>query len=339
MPTADINTLQPPRRARWTLGLVIVLGVVLLLIGGLMFWFSSEPDPFVPREHAEAALGRKELPAGYTTVNTAIALVDVLLDKSGGYFSNDLLPPGAWMDNIPNFEFGIVVQLRDFSIALRDQFSRSQTQSADDEDLREAQPLLASPNDRWLLNSTESQYRKARDHLVKFRDRLADENKQDAQFYTRSDNLEVWLGQVESRLGALSQALSASVGQERANTDLGGDPGAQQSTPVASNLFVKTPWTRIDDNFYEARGQCYALIHLFKAIEQDFGETLRRKNAMVNLQQIINELEATQGAIWSPMILNGGGYGFFANHSLVIANYIARASRAIGELRMVLKQG
>lgn len=337
--TKDMSALAPPRRPRWTLGVAIIVGVLLLLILVLMFWFSGEPDPFEPKERAEATLGRKELPVGYQTVDTTIGLIDVLLDKSGGYFSNDLLPPGAWMDNVPNFEFGVLVQLREFSIALRDQFSRSATQSADDVDLREAQPLLASPNDRWLLPSTESQYGKARTHLIAFRDRLADADPQNGQFYARADNLEQWLGRVEAQLGALSQRLSASVGAERANTDLGGDPGAEQSKSAPGSLYVKTPWSEIDDNFYEARGQCFALIHLFKAIEADFGETLRRKHAMVNVEQIVNELEATQGAIWSPIILNGGGYGFFANHSLVIANYIARASRAIGELRLVLRQG
>lgn len=339
MSTAPAADLPAPRRPRWTLGLALLLGLLLLLISILMFFFSSEPDPFDPKARAETDLGRTELPTGYVTVTAVVGLIDVLLDKRGGYFSNDLLPPGAWMDNIPNFEFGVLVQLRDVSITLRDHFSRSQTQSADDADLREAQPLLASPNDRWLWPATEGQYAKARTHLLSYRTRLADDNRQDAQFYARADNLENWLSQVESRLGALSQRLSASVGQARVNTDLGGDAGASQSTPAQDALFVRTPWTEIDDNFYEARGQCYALLHLLHAVRVDFHATLERKNALVTLDQVIRELEATQSAIWSPMILNGGGYGFFANHSLVIANYVARASRGIGELRMLLRQG
>ena len=42
---------------------------------------------------------------------------------------------------------------------------------------------------------------------------------------------------------------------------------------------------------------------------------LEDKNAIISVKQIIRELEESQAAICSPIILNGGGYGFFANHS------------------------
>ena len=66
---------------------------------------------------------------------------------------------------------------------------------------------------------------------------------------------------------------------------------------------------------------------------------LRKKNAQVSLQQIIRELEGTQETVWSPMILNGSGFGLLANHSLVMASYISRANAAIIDLRDLLSQG
>jgi hypothetical protein len=39
------------------------------------------------------------------------------------------------------------------------------------------------------------------------------------------------------------------------------------------------------------------------------------------------------------MILNGSQFGFFANHSLVMANYISRANAAIIDLRKLLERG
>ena len=39
------------------------------------------------------------------------------------------------------------------------------------------------------------------------------------------------------------------------------------------------------------------------------------------------------------MILNGNGFGFEANHSLVMASYIARANAAIADLRSLLAPG
>ncbi len=75
------------------------------------------------------------------------------------------------------------------------------------------------------------------------------------------------------------------------------------------------------------------------AIEEDFGPVLDKKNARVSLQQIIRELEATQETVWSPMILNGSGFGLVANHSLVMANYISRANAALIDLKQLLTQG
>ncbi len=144
---------------------------------------------------------------------------------------------------------------------------------------------------------------------------------------------------MESRLGSLSQRLSASVGKRRLNTDLAGDAAAQQSTETPKEMEVKTPWTQIDNVFYESRGSAWALLHFLKAVEVDFAEVLKNKNALVSLQQIIRELEATQQTVYSPMILNGGGFGFLANHSLVMASYISRANAAIIDLRELLSQG
>lgn len=39
------------------------------------------------------------------------------------------------------------------------------------------------------------------------------------------------------------------------------------------------------------------------------------------------------------MILNGGGFGFLANHSLVMASYISRANAALIRLRDLLNRG
>jgi len=95
----------------------------------------------------------------------------------------------------------------------------------------------------------------------------------------------------------------------------------------------------IDDIFYEARGTCWALIHFMHAIEYDLYDVLQKKNALVSLRQIIRELEGTQDAVWSPIIMNGTGFGLFANHSLVMASYISRANSAVIDLRNLLEQG
>jgi hypothetical protein len=222
---------------------------------------------------------------------------------------------------------------------MREVLSRSQSQSREDPDLAIAEPRLNFQTDSWLLPPSESEYRKGLKHFQKYLDRLVDEQQSDAQFYARADNLREWLSMVNARLGSLSQRLVASVGQRRLNTDLAGDAGATQATATPGEMEVRTPWTEIDDVFYEARGSAWALIHFLRAAEIDFAEVLEKKNARVSLQQIIRELEGTQAVVWSPFILNGTGFGLLANHSLVMASYLARANAAIIDLRDLLAQG
>ena len=243
------------------------------------------------------------------------------------------------MDNMPNWEFGVLVQSRDMALALRNDLSRSQSQSTEDKDLVNAATKFHTDTSLWILPPAESQYRNGIKSLNKYLGLLVKTSESNAQFYSRADNLVDWLGLVKKRLGSLSQRLSASVGKKQLNTDLAGDAEAKQSTPNASSNFIKTSWYEVDDIFYEARGQTWALIHLLRAIEVDFNSVLRKKNALISLRQIIRELEGTQQAMWSPMILNGKGFGFVTNHSLVMASYISRANAALIDLERLLQRG
>ncbi|WP_071871900.1 DUF2333 family protein [Atopomonas hussainii] len=318
------------------------LVLIYLLAATLVGWYwSQEPDLFPVREQVQRDLEEhnQSLVTGYTTVSTLSRVATTLLDKPGGYLSNDKFPPGLWLDNMPSWEFGVLVQTRDLTRALRKDFSRSQTQSTEDRDLAQAEPRMNFDHRSWALPASETEYRDALKYLNRYAQRLSDPNKPDAQFYARADNLRNWLGDVETRLGSLSQRLSASVGRVRLNTDLAGDSAAKGATPKASAEVVKTPWLQLDDVFYEARGQAWALVHFLRAIEHDFADVLEKKNALVSVQQIIRELEATQDPLWSPIVLNGEGFGVLANHSLVMANYISRANAAIIDLRQLLEQG
>lgn len=323
---------------RW-LGLLLLAYLLIALVLG-MFW-SMSPSYFdVAQRSAElAAEDGATVVTGSATTSALIGVMETLLEKPGGYLENDVFPPGVWLDNIPNWEFGVLVQVRDLARTMREVHSRSQSQSTEDVDLVQAEPRFNFKSDSWMLPASESEYRDGIKYTRRYLKRLSDEDATDAQFYARADNLRYWLATVDTRLGSLSQRLSASVGQRRLNTDLAGDGDATQSTQTSSEFEVQTPWNEIDDVFFEARGMAWALIHFLKAAEIDFAEILRKKNAQVSLQQIIRELEGTQESVWSPVILNGTGFGLTANHSLVMASYISRANAAIIDLRDLLSQG
>ncbi|MGB2741072.1 MAG: DUF2333 family protein [Cognaticolwellia sp.] len=312
--------------------------IALYFLG--VYW-SFEPEQFdIRAEVTKAAAAENVTPVvGYTTTTALIVVTETLLNKPGGYLANDAIPPSVFLDNIPAWEFGALEMIRDMSLVMRQEFSRSQSQSAENKNLKVAQPQFNIDHTSWAIPSAEGEYQKAINELYAYRTALTEVNNQSAQFYARSDNLRGWIQEATKRLGSYSQRLSASVGREQINVDLAGDSVAQQSTSSDSRMQLKTSWWAIDNEFYEARGACWALLHFLKAIEIDFNDVLEQKNAKVSVQQIIRELEASQESMWSPMVLNGDGFGVLANHSLVMANYISRANAALIDLNDLLSQG
>lgn len=323
---------------KWTLGLFTVTAIIAVFV--LMFIWSTEPDPFDVVENAREITGTTKddppMANGVVTAATLSGLVSTLLDKPGGFTENDKMPPGVIMDNMPNWEFGVLTQIRDFALSMRDDLSRSQSQSAENKNLVKAQIRFNIDSEKWMLPRAEGEYNAGRKQVDLYIKDLAVGK---AQFFARADNLRSLINKMQKRLGSLSQNLSASVGQMRINTDLAGDTGAPQNSQTMDEQHVKTSWFKIDDVFYEARGQTWAMLHILKAIEVDFSGVLNQKNALASLRQIIRELESTQETVWSPIILNGRGFGFVTNHSIVMASYISRANAALIDLKNLLKDG
>jgi hypothetical protein len=80
-----------------------------------------------PKEQSYESLSA-DLPVGYTYASTLSHIANTLLHKPGGYLTNDIMPPGVYLDNIPSWEFGALVMLRDAATALRNHFARDQSQ-------------------------------------------------------------------------------------------------------------------------------------------------------------------------------------------------------------------
>lgn len=315
----------------------IATGATLFVVFLVVSWYwSREPETFWVQSEVDG----ERATVGFATTNTLIRVAGTLLDKPGGLLVNDIAPPGLILDNVPSWEVGVLTQVRDLARVMRNDYSRSQSQSNEDRDLSDAESHFYIDYGSWIFPSAESEYRNGIEALERYQARLIDTGESQSQFFARADNLREWLGQVEKRLGNMSQALTASVGQARVNTDLAGDASARSGgAGSGGDVVVKTPWLKIDNVFFEARGTSWALLHFLRAAQFDFAQVLEDKNATVSLRQIIRELEASLEPLNSPVVLNGSGYGVFANHSLVMASYLSRANAAVIDLRELLDQG
>ena len=342
MASNDLLEDEKSRGILWGFGVVVVITALVLLFLGA--WWGSEPEQFSIQDEAmeRAKLTKTtDIPLGYTYTNTLAHIAEVLLHKSGGYITNDVAPPGVFLDNISAFEYGALIMLRDATSALRNHFTRDQSQSDEDPDLKVAEPYFYYENDSWALPSTEAEYEKGIESLHKYMSRLQTYGGKlkRAQFYSRADNLWQYTEVVIKRLGNLSTRLSAST----AGAEL--IPGLEVIEPNVAVRNAKvaplsqTPWMLIDDVFYEARGASWALLHILKAIKYDFHDILLDKRAMNTVDIMIKSLENALAPTLSPMILNGSGYGMFANYSLTMATYIARANAAALDLRDIMNRG
>ncbi len=320
--------------AKWTRRTAWTVGVILLLMFVIGFWVSREPKIFWVNRSGD----QETAIVGFSTVDTLIRVAETLLDKNGGYLTNDKLPPFVFLDNIPSWELGVINQVSDLARVMRDDYTRSQSQSKEDPDVTEGTRRLFYDNDSWVFPTTESEYSDGIALFSDYRDRLV-AGDPETVFFARADNLREWLSQVEKRLGSLTRRLGNSVARTRINDDLAGDAAAEAAGPQPDTVDVRTSWWKTDNIFFEARGAAWALVHFFRAAEFDFAHVLEDKNAQASVRQIIRELEASLDPLRSPMVLNGGGFGFTANHSLVMANYLARANAAVINLRELLDQG
>ncbi|MDQ8035785.1 MAG: DUF2333 family protein [Pedobacter sp.] len=311
-------------RERWGLneqGLLLPALFLLFLLSQLFLaWsWSREPRPFA------VSAGQPAPVPGVVLARTLADVSATLTEKKGGYLRNDLLPPGVVLDNMSSWELGALHQVRDMTRVMHRDLGLS-PRLVEDADLADADDAFSNDENAWAFPSTESELRRGTASLRSYAARLG--TGRDARFLVRDVYLVQWLSAVEGELDGLSSRLNASLPDHPVLT------GRQSMTLPP---LQQTSWWRVDNVFYEARGSAWALMHLLKAVEIDFGPELARRQALLSLRAAIHELEATQQTVWSPVILNGSGFGVFANHSLVMANYLNRARTDLADVRMLLQ--
>ena len=293
---------------------------VLALFLLLMWWWSRTPSSFEPVRLAQSQADSQQhqMVPGYVSTVTLKQLGETLLNKSGGYLRNDVLPPSVWMDNMPSWEFGVLTHIRDFSSAMQRDFSRSLPQFEDEPDLKQAAERFAFDSNSWMFPSSERQYRRAISALESYQSRLGTQDEDVAGFTITAEALDSWLNTVTERLQDRLEKLSAS------------------HRPLQRAISQPhTPRYQLDNVFFETRGQLWALKHLLEAVQVDFAEVLS-SNANELLSQMVIELEVSLRSLCSPIILNRHGFGLLANHSLTLAFFIQRQLDQLAQLRQQL---
>ena len=164
MAASDFSQEAESKGFAWVVGVLAVISVIaIVVLGG--YW-SIEPKGFDVVAEAKMTQEKKGMsngspdgyvyPDGYVFGNTLVHIAEVLLYKPGGYLTNDVGVPGVLLDNIPAWEYGVLIMLRDGASALRNHLARAQSQSAEDPDLARAEPYFYYERKSWALRYTEA---------------------------------------------------------------------------------------------------------------------------------------------------------------------------------------
>ena len=296
---------------------VVIALLVLIVIGmpvGMLVTHKIDNNPAFAINEAEMK------PAESRAVAMAAALIDREVNHNRWVANDPWFLPGHWLDNMPNFQMGMVAAIARFTVELRDQVGRERGTSQDDVDLREAAGRLQFPGDKWIIDlatspwpqaTSEEHYRSALKHLQNYNARLSDGR---AIFERRSDNLIALLDRLALDLGSSSAVLDQRINEE------GGNPFD----------------TRADDIFYSIKGQAYGYFLILREFEKDYGTLIKDRG----VQQIWNNMleSLRHAAAMDPLVvLNGAPDGIlFPSHLASEGFYILRARQQMREVAGVL---
>lgn len=309
---ADRWALFGSRRMVMRIAAAVLLVVVLYYGVGALWVHRIDDDPnFAPAVPT---------PGGSRAVDMAAALVEREVDEHGWTANDPFFLPGAVLDNMPNYQQGIVYGLSRFGNALAEQLARARGTSAVDPDVDRAAGLLRYPGDVWLFGSSgaptassESQYRAAVRALRAYNQRVGEGT---ATFERRNDNLIATLERIVNDLGSSSAVIDEHLRQHA-------------GIPISFSA---------DDIFYQTKGRLYAYYMLLKALGQDFQQVLSERNLeTVWTQMLESAREAAEQQPW--VVLNGGTDSQFVPSHLASQGFLLlRLRTQIREVENVLEK-
>lgn len=292
----------------------VLLAAVLLYYPVGMAWIHTIDDDlaFAPKEEVPAAASR--------AVAMATALIDREINQNRWTANDPFFMPSAALDNMPNYQQGIIAALARFTFELTDQIGRTRGSSQTDPDLQEAAGLLQYSGTKWVWDPTvslmptaasEKQYAKARRSLVSYNRRLADGQ---AVFARRADNLLATLDRIALDLGSSSAALD------------------KQITERASDFFD----FRADDLFYGIKGQVYAYYLILRELGTDFENVIREREIGKAWSQMLDSMRSA-AALNPLVVINSEPDGLFLpSHLAGQGFYLLRARTQLREITNIL---
>lgn len=279
--TGDVSSSSGrSRRIWWAASLIAAFLVVYYPLGMLLYQTIDDDVDLSPAKIYTVEGGSR-----------AVDIVVTMISQQSEYWSPNkpFWMPAAALDNMPNYQLGMVYAISRFAIELGDYLGRVRGSSGMDPNLDQAAGLLKVDGTTWYWGqgnilprqTAESSYRAAAQALMKYNRDVALGK---ASFDRRADNLIAFLDRVAADLGSTSAALDSRASQ-------------------AGGFFD----TKADDVFYEAKGRLYAYHMILRELGVDFEAVIAQKQASGIWANMLQSLR--KGATMDPLIVANGEAG------------------------------
>jgi len=302
------------KRLRITLWSAAVILLIMLLyypVGALIVNNIDDDPNFAPT-------------AVEPNASHAVAMAAALIDREVNHHSwpanHPWFEPGAVLDNMPNYQQGIIQALRRFTLEMTDQIGRARGSSQADPDLEQARGLLNYASDVWIWDISVSwfptatspkQYRAAAEALLRYNRRVAAGT---ATFDRRSDNLLAMLDRIAKDVGSSSAALEQQIEQHS------GD------------------WIdfQADDRFYRTKGELYTYALVLRELGKDFEPVIKERGLQTVWANMIDNL--FQAADLHPWVVVNGAPDsqFLPSHLAAQGFFLLRARAQMYEIMDIL---
>lgn len=314
-----LGAISPRGKVRILAALLALLVVGWGIAMAVTHRIDDNPDFGVTSSTAPLARSQQQ---GSHAVAIAAALIDREVNQHPWVANDPLFMPGYYLDNMPNFQLGVIYALGRFSVLLSDQIGRARGSSQVDPDLDNAVGLLKYPGDVWVFNpqtslmptaSSEAQYRAARKALLNYNQRLAQNR---AIFDPRSDNLV-----------AVLESVSADIGS--------------QSAIIESYLREGRFWLiegHADDIFYNTKGRLYAYYLVLREIGRDYAQVIRERDLTNVWNNMLHSFR--EAATLHPFVIISGAPDsvILPSHLASQGFYVLRARTNLREVAAILSK-
>lgn len=303
------------RRIKWLVQGLLVFCLLYYPIGALTLQNIDDNPDFTP--------GRDQAVRGGSAAVAMAAALVTRETRTHSWVANDpFFLPGALLDDMPNYQQGILAAVATFTSELKDRISRIPGASQPDPGLQEAAGLLHYSGKRWRWDfssslgpaaSSEEAYTKAVQLLLAYNARVATGN---APFERRADILAAMLDRIALDIDASGAALELHIRNK-------------------SGAWIDTDG---DDLFYGVKGQAYGYAMILKGLRADYARVIEEKalgNDWARLDGSLKSLTALRP--W--VVANGRPDGLLVpNHLGAEGFYLLRARTELREIARTLQK-